>query len=284
MRSLATRLALAFALVSLAGIGLAALFVRQLVVSEFDTFVREQRRSAFIEQVCTYYDTHGSWDGISRTVLGAPAEQQPGPPRSGGPPDAQSEAGIAFVLADSNGTVVLSPNPDERGRPARSRELANGVPIEVDGQFIGTVLPFDSGPRRNPAEQRYLARTDVALAAAALVAVTVSLALGLLLARLITRPVRDLTAAARAIAGGELRRWRASEGWAERRGETSASKGRGARQRSGGMGRLNAQGDELAKRAGLRRLREAMLACRAAYCGFGALRLPAQAWPPWQWP
>jgi len=59
--------------------------------------------------------------------------------------------------------------------------------------------------------------------------------------------------------GCQLRRWRASEGWAERRGETSASKGRGARQRSDGMGRLNAQGDELAKRAGLRRLREAML-------------------------
>ncbi len=47
MRSLSARLVLAFALISLVGIGLAVLFVRQMAATQFDAFVLEQRRTAF---------------------------------------------------------------------------------------------------------------------------------------------------------------------------------------------------------------------------------------------
>jgi len=66
------------------------------------------------------------------------------------------------------------------------------------------VLGIDRPNVRNLAEERYLERTDRALAIAAAGAVLIALVLGVFLARLLTRPVRELTAAAQGIAGGEL--------------------------------------------------------------------------------
>jgi signal transduction histidine kinase len=196
MRTLSTKLVVAFALTSLAGIALAALFIRQFVVAEFDAYVLNQRRDAFIEDVSAYYAANGSWEGTS------PAIFRQGPDGGGGHgPGAR----IDFVLADANGTVVLSPNPLERGQPADPGLLAGGTPVRVGGEEVGTVCVYGPQRLRNPAEARYLARTDIALGAAALGAVGVALFLGLFLARLITRPVRDMTRAARAIATGDLR-------------------------------------------------------------------------------
>jgi signal transduction histidine kinase len=222
MRSLSARLVLAFALTSLAGIALAALLVRQFVVQEFDAYVLEQRRSAFVEQASAYYAEHGSWTGVAAALR---AERQVGGPGGGGPPgrysggyggyggggygggspDGLAGSHFEFALADASGVVLMAANPQQRGQPARAADLASGAPVTVDGQVVGTVYALGPPVGRDPAEARYLARTDLALGAAALGAVAVALALGLLLARVITRPLRDLTSAARAIAGGDLR-------------------------------------------------------------------------------
>lgn len=197
MRSLSTRLILAFALTSLVGIGLAALFVRQLVTDQFDDFVLEQRRTEFITSVADYYAANGSWRGISPAVLFGNGDHH----GDGGPDDGPR---ITFALADGDGTIVLSPNPLDRGRQATADELAAGTPVTVDSETVGTAMLVGPGPGLSPAEQRYLASTDLALGAAALVGLGIALTLGWLLARLITRPVRDLTEATRALAAGEL--------------------------------------------------------------------------------
>jgi signal transduction histidine kinase len=202
MRTLSTKLVLAFALTSLAGIALAALFIRQFVVAEFDAYVLEQRRAAFIEEASAYYAANGSWEGISPAIF---RRDSAGPGQGpDAPPDEGPWARIDFVLADASGTVVLSPNPLERGKPADPELLAGGTAVTVGGEQVGTVCVYGPRRQRNPAEDRYLARTDIALGAAALGAVGVALVLGLFLARLITRPVRDMTTAARSIAAGDL--------------------------------------------------------------------------------
>ncbi|GAB4450657.1 MAG: ATP-binding protein [Chloroflexi bacterium OHK40] len=200
---LSTRLLLAFALTSLAGIALAALLVRQLVTSAFDDYVRDQRLAAYVEAASAYFAQQGSWEGAAGVLRNASEPESPsGPPFADGPP---GRARNDFVLADVEGTIVVAPNPLLRGTPARQEDLARGTPITVNGQHVGTVFSLGPPPGRNPAEERYLARTDLALGAAALGALAVALPLSLLLARLITRPVRDLTTAARAIAEGKLR-------------------------------------------------------------------------------
>jgi signal transduction histidine kinase len=197
MRSLSTRLILAFAITSLVGIGLAALFVRQLVNDQFDDFVLEQRRTEFIASTASYYAANGSWAGISPAVL----FRNDGHHQDGGQDDGPR---VFFALADQSGRIILSPNPLDRGRQASAAELAAGTAVTVDGQQVGTAMLIGPEPGLSPAEQRYLARTDEALGAAALVGLVIALVLGWLLARLITRPVRDLTTATNALAAGEL--------------------------------------------------------------------------------
>lgn len=204
MRSLTLRLVLAFALTSLASIGLAAFLMRQFVTTQFDAYVLEQRRASFIQLLGAYYAEHGGWDELTpAAILGGRA----GPAPAGGEewrPDGDRHDRTDFALADPSGRIVLSPNPLWRDRQATDQELAGGTPVTVDGEVVGTVLLIGPPPGRDPAEVRYLERADMALGAAALGAVAVALTLGLILARLITRPVHDLTAATRAIAAGDL--------------------------------------------------------------------------------
>ncbi len=201
---------LAFALTSLAGIGLAALFVRQFVATEFDAFVLTQRRDALVSELGAYYALNGSWEGVGAAVsltssVPAPPGDDPRARRDSPGQRGDTDPGqVGFMLADAGGTIVLAPADFMLGRQARPEELAAGAPVVVDGATVGTLVTLGPPPGRNPAELRYLARTDLALGLAALGAVAVALLLGYLLARLITRPVRDLTRAAKAIAAGDL--------------------------------------------------------------------------------
>jgi signal transduction histidine kinase len=90
------------------------------------------------------------------------------------------------------------------GSTLNQEDMSKGTPITISGRVVGTVITPDRSQFRSAPEDRYLARTDIALGIAAAVMVGVALLLGALLARLITRPVRELTAAAERIAGGDL--------------------------------------------------------------------------------
>ncbi|WP_129672106.1 cell wall metabolism sensor histidine kinase WalK [Candidatus Chloroploca sp. Khr17] len=203
MKSLTTRLVLAFAITSLASIGLAAIFVRQFVTTQFDAYVLEQRRDAFLTRVANYYATHGNWDGLTPATLAENRNGEPSGP-GGWSPDGDHFERIAFFIADAEGRIVLSPNPLWRGQPARADDLARGTPILVNNEQVGTFVLLEPPLERNPAEEAYLRRTDLALGAAALGAVLVALSLGFILARLMTRPIQDLTRATRALAAGDL--------------------------------------------------------------------------------
>jgi signal transduction histidine kinase len=203
MRSLTFKLVLAFLLTSIAGMALAAVFIRQSVTTEFDSYVIAQQRADFVDQASAYYERSGSWNGIDgwlreqaarrlAEITPAAADQRRPVPR------------LRFVLTDSAGTVVLPLGRYTLGSKLGQEDISKGAPITVGGRVVGTVITPDRSDFRSAPEDRYLARTDVALGIAAAVMVGVALLLGTLLARLITRPVRELTAAAERIAGGDL--------------------------------------------------------------------------------
>jgi len=197
------KLVLAFLLTSVAGMALAAIFVRQSVTREFDSYVIAEQRSNFIDEVSGYYEASQSWNGVDRWLRDQATS------RLAATPSAQSDPRhtlmrLRFVLADSAGVVVVPFGPYERGSIVERAELTRGIPISVDGRMVGTIITPDLPDFRNVAEERYLSRTDAALGIAAAVMVAVALVLGLLLARLITRPVRELTAATQKIADGDL--------------------------------------------------------------------------------
>lgn len=192
LRSLATRLILAFALTSLVGIGLAALLVRQFVTNEFDTFLLEQQRNELLAQLITAYQETGDWNAATAILNGRSD-------REGGDPF------VPIEVADTEGRIVLSDRPAEIGRSVDPELLSRGTPIMLNGEQIGTLLPLPP-PRRNPAEERYLSRIDLALGGAAFGALCIAIVLGFLLAQVITRPLRELMQGVRAIATGDLSR------------------------------------------------------------------------------
>ena len=163
-----------------------------------------QHRAAFIAKAGSYYAERGTWEGVGPWLHDHPPEDAPSPARPGAQAAPQPRAS-GFVLLDQTGRVMIPfgrYNPNELVSPA---DQAHGTPVTINGQTVGTVLTIEL-TARDPAVAQYLAQTDGALAAAGLGVIAIALLLGGLLARRITRPLRELTVAAGAIAAGDLGR------------------------------------------------------------------------------
>jgi signal transduction histidine kinase len=203
-RSLVFKLVLAFLIVSVTGAALTALFARWATFREFDRLVLEQAQNNFLASATAYYQTNGSWLGVREyfhRLAVAPVPQ----PRPGQQPLPQQQLrAYVFALADRDGYVILPAGPYRLGRHIPTDELAQGVEIEVDGQAVGTALVTGEPPPLAQREVRYLIRTNQASLYAALAAILIALFLGIFLARRLTRPVRELTTATRAMARGDL--------------------------------------------------------------------------------
>jgi signal transduction histidine kinase len=211
-RSLAFKLILAFLLVSLTGAALVAVFARQATVQEFDRFALERAREGFISDVSAYYQTYNSWEGLHE-MLRQKALSAPPPPLPGLPPPPRPRRGSPppppppplFALVEQNGQVVVPTGPYHVGDRLAAAEIEEGIGVEIGGQVVATVLTSQEALRYSPSEERYLARINRAFLGAGLAAILIALLLGIVLARTLTRPVRDLIKATRAMAEGALK-------------------------------------------------------------------------------
>ena len=197
MRSLSLKLTLAFLVVGLSGAILVAAFVGRLTRQEFDQFVVDRYQYEILSDATEYYSVHGNWEGVQSAFR---RRRGPGGGDSILPP---------ISLLDSEGQVVFSNTPaykvGDRGITA-----ANGVgqvAVEIDGTVVGTIWFADrSGPGdfRETPEANFLAGLDRAILWSAGAAAVLALILGAILASTISRPVQELTAATKVLAGGDL--------------------------------------------------------------------------------
>ena len=188
MRSLTFKLIVAFLLTSVLGIGLAAIVAREVTTAEFGRFVMGQLRNEFVANAAAYYQTRGSWAGAGEYFRrrDAPPPSEPGappPPEPDAPPRPPQ-----FVLADQNGVAVTPVQPYRSGDRIPADVLAGGVPVDVAGRRVGTVIDVAQAPALSPREFQYLDSTNRALSLAALGAAMIALLFGVVLARTLTRP------------------------------------------------------------------------------------------------
>lgn len=206
MRSLTLKLTLAFLIVGLIGAVLVALFVGLRTRSEFDRFVLDAYQANLLQSVTTYYQQEGSWENIGAIVVRTPWRHGPG----GGNTGWGGEFTRApVVLVDLEDVVIYGGEFYEPGQTLAKSELAQAVPVEVNGKVVGRLLftaPSYANPQRDPPEAAFLQRVNRAILYGALGATVAALLLGFLLARSISRPVRELTLATQAVAKGELGR------------------------------------------------------------------------------
>lgn len=198
MRSLTLKLTLAFLLVGLSGAAFMALLVRQRTQTEFDQFVLDSYQENLLERMGLYYEANQSWDGVARWFFRSTHGQRMIRP---------GERPLLFTLLNAQRVVMLAGPEHQMGERLAALTGTEWIPIEVDGQTVG-YLRF-SGlvgqiPVRTSPETLFLRRINAAVLLSALGATAVALLLGALLARTLTQPIRQLTAATQLVAQGEL--------------------------------------------------------------------------------
>jgi signal transduction histidine kinase len=190
MRSLYVKIVLIFLGVSLVGTLLAAFLIRQHTEREFNRLLREQARATFVREVQAFYQATGSLRGIERVLRSRP-------PRAGG-------RSLPYALVDSTERVVVPAGEWQQRQAVPQDVLEEGLPVAVEGRRIATVLLLEWAPVRNPFEERYLQGINQALLLGALGATTIAVILGAVLARSLTRPLQEVSAASQAMARGDL--------------------------------------------------------------------------------
>jgi signal transduction histidine kinase len=194
MRSIARKLTLAFLAVALLSVVVVAVVMGGLAQREFDRFVANRDQLDLAERAAEYYAANGSWAGLAaNTGARLPSRM----------PMGRQE----IWLLDAQGETVVGPR-DGRGQVPSEGELPS-LPITVDGEVVGTLV-FEENPLvaglRQPLEQAYVSAINRAILLSAVLATALAVVLGAFLAYTIARPVRELTEATRAVAGGDLGR------------------------------------------------------------------------------
>jgi hypothetical protein len=199
-----TKVRLAFVAVVLLGVLIVAVLANQATRREVAGLIvagASTSDSQLALELAGYYRGHGSWESVQLVFHGDPRQ---GPGR-----------GQQLIVADARGVVVADSGGSLNGQSLASAQLATGVPIEVDGGRVGTLLAVDSGPggpggpRAGPpgapaTQADVLFRVNRAIWLAALVASAVALLVGGVLAYGLVQPSRTLTSATGSVATGNL--------------------------------------------------------------------------------
>ncbi|MFM8424462.1 MAG: ATP-binding protein [Chloroflexota bacterium] len=189
------KLTLAFLLLSLIVIGLAVTLIWGLINYQFNQYLEVQRQNDFAVAAKNYYLENRTWDGVDNYLR----EKQLLPPFDETNPPPQP-----FVLVDTDRKVIIASAPYVVGEKVKQGTLDKGIPIESGGEVFGTVISTGQPLVRNPIDQKYVDQINRGFWLAGIVGMLVALGFGLLLARSLTRPVRDLTTATRSMAQGQL--------------------------------------------------------------------------------
>jgi signal transduction histidine kinase len=199
MRSLRSRLTFTHALVALIAVLIVALLVTILIRLAFDRaraqINDEQIRSAAentAELMGGFYQRRQTWDGVDTFLRRRYAQAQPGSPLRR----------LHLQLFDAQDNMLF-----DTATPAMHRQapkIPDGVTSQVivDGQTVGSVVLESPRGALNPAERTFLRGVYLIVLGGSVLAGIVALAVGLVIARRVTTPLRSLKEAARRLAGG----------------------------------------------------------------------------------
>jgi len=197
MKSLSIRMKfiLAFMAAVLAAIGLVGVFTSISSVNQFQSFIEDSLMDSYSEFVIDYYEKYQTLAGIN-TVL------RPG--KGAIPAEFKNfnRQGLILILPD--GKILIGDESHQTGTVLSQNELKNADPIEVDGEIIAFLMVFSPQFQRNPQEEQFLERTNLALLYASGIAIVLAIILGLIFTRTLLKPLSNLNTAIGKMEKGEL--------------------------------------------------------------------------------
>ena len=196
MRSITTKMILAFLGIGLVSIILISMLARWNTRSEFIRFISDQYELDLVAGLSEHYQTSGSWDDAELVFL---------TDEKNGSSDGHPQHMPPFLLTDPQGLVLVGNGGFNEGDTISAEDLEAGTPIEVDGEIVGLLVPMPMPSfEGNPREEEFFQRTSQGLLYGAGGVALIALLLGIFLSRTISRPIRELTRATHAIAQGDL--------------------------------------------------------------------------------
>lgn len=239
MTSLRSQLTAALLATSLLAIAVVGGTARWLMLDRFDDLVEDRAVEVFSAEIIDYYQAHGSWDAAraaetlfefrARTGARFPGPHPPSdgegfrpppPPRPGGAPGppprpagapapsrgrfAYGGAPPPFVVVDQGGVMLLDLARRRVGDVIAPERLAHARPILVDGSEIGRAVSLER-PVLTALEERYLSAIEDSWLYSLIVAVALSIPVGIVFGTRFTAPIRELTLALKSMRGTDLR-------------------------------------------------------------------------------
>ena len=194
MRSIITKLILAFLAVSLISIGVIVASIRFSTNREFDKFISNQYETELADELTKYYETNNTWDNVNTAHLGRTATQF-------GP---QGDKPSNFCVTDIHGVVVLESFAHKIGDTVSTDVLNQSIVLKANDITVGHLLIERPPDKRDPMEDEFIKRLDLSLFLTAIGTVILAFFFGTILSRTITRPIRELTKATHEMAGGNF--------------------------------------------------------------------------------
>ena len=198
MKRLSVRLSLAFLLSAWIGIGAMILVVQRTLDSGFRHYVTIRDGEANPEQITrleNYYAANSTWTGANTVLTG----------RSAGVSGAGRGATIS--VADLDGMIIVSTDAAQVGSALTPEALSTAIPLTVKDQQVGWLVRQSPGIQAlGAAEVAFLDESNRWLTLAGLGATALALVVGSVFAWTLSRPLRELTRAARDLTIGQLGR------------------------------------------------------------------------------
>ena len=210
LRGLFPKLLAAFAVVVLT-VGLLVVTLAGRATREefhlYTTLVGRRQAERLAPLLADYYARQGSWAGIEDALAFSPVAVRGmhgltmGRGNMGA--DMWQMTGTQLLVVDARGRIVADSAGELVGKQVDADSLALGESVTVDGERVGTAL-VTTGAIASSLNESFLQQVNRATLLAALIAGALALLLGGLITWGITRPIRQLTQAAQAVAAGDL--------------------------------------------------------------------------------
>jgi two-component system sensor histidine kinase BaeS len=206
MRSISVKITLVLVVISLIGALFTSFYIQNRTQKAFDSFIRDQDQQVLVEALSDHYLVNGNWENaqaVFQKVYPFIMHNNPGENAGGNP----SGANTPFILTSPTGEIQdTSPGPGspKSGSSIPLAEVEKGIPIEVNEEIVGWLVPAPSQRPRNNPQQNFLGTVQDGLIISSTVTLLIALILGGFLIQSFTQPIRKLAGATEKVAGGDL--------------------------------------------------------------------------------
>ena len=195
MKSITLKLILAFLCISLITVLVVVITTQRSTDREFNQYLLTNDQQTVTNLFTNYYTENLSWDGLTEAVPAMMVKLKI-------PLDEKNH--LPFTLTDAGYRVILAGGMYQPGDVLLTLDQGRSQPIIYNGTNVGYLDIRSPMPIPAPARDLFIQRMQINLIIIGLSAILLSLILGFVFSRVISRPIRELTAAAIEVSKGNL--------------------------------------------------------------------------------